>query len=84
METNACPKTWMAESILVTLLCCLPFGVIGIVNAAKVSSLYASGNYNEAIRASENAGKWTKIGFFAGLIIGILYLIVIVLGYASI
>ena len=37
METNVCPKTWMAESILVTILCCLPFGIIGIVNAAKVS-----------------------------------------------
>jgi len=84
METNVCPKTWMAESILVTILCCLPFGIIGIVNAAKVSSLYNSGNYNEAVRASENAGKWTKIGFIVGLVLGILYLIITALGYASI
>ena len=67
METNTCPKTWMAESILVTIFCCLPFGIAGIVFAAKVSSLYAAGKYEEAEAASKNAGKWTKIGFFCGL-----------------
>lgn len=25
------PKTWLVESILVTLFCCLPFGIVGIV-----------------------------------------------------
>lgn len=60
METNTCPKTWMAESILVTIFCCLPFGIAGIVFAAKVSSLYAAGKYEEAEAASKNAGKWTK------------------------
>ena len=32
------PKTWLVESILVTLFCCLPFGIAGIVNASKVES----------------------------------------------
>ena len=64
METQPCPKTWMAESILVTIFCCLPFGIAGIVFAAKVSSLYAAGQYEEAVEASNNAAKWTKIGFF--------------------
>lgn len=63
METQPCPKTWMAESILVTIFCCLPFGIAGIVFAAKVSSLYAAGKYEEAVEASNNAAKWTKIGF---------------------
>ena len=34
MEENVQPKTWLVESILVTLFCCLPFGIVGIVNAA--------------------------------------------------
>lgn len=67
METNVCPKTWMTESILVTLFCCLPFGIVGIIHASKVSSLFAQGNYDEALQASQNAGKWTKIAFFCGL-----------------
>ena len=66
------PNNWLVESILVTLFCCLPFGIAGIVNASQVNSRYASGDYAGALRASQNAGKWTKIGFFvrlAGLVI---------------
>lgn len=76
METNACPKTWMAESILVTIFCCLPFGIAGIVYAAKVSALYAAGRTEEAEAASKNAGKWTKIGFIVGLIVIVVYTII--------
>ncbi len=76
METNICPKTWMAESILVTLFCCLPFGIVGIINASKVSSLYTQGNYAEAQQASINAKKWTKIGFFIGVAVVIMYLLI--------
>ena len=76
---NICPKTWMAESILVTLFCCLPFGIVGIINAAKVSSLFATGQTDAAMQASKNAGKWTKIGFFIGLACVILYVFSVVL-----
>ena len=68
MNTNICPKTWMAESILVTIFCCLPFGIVGIINASKVSSLYAQGNYDEAQRASADAKKWTIIGLCVGFV----------------
>lgn len=66
----------MAESVLVTIFCCLPFGIVGIVNASKVTSLYSQGNYTEAQQASSNAKKWTKIGFFAGLAVIIIYLLI--------
>lgn len=76
MSEQVCPKTWMAESILVTVFCCLPFGIAGIVFASKVSSLYAAGNYEAALQASKDAGKWTKIGFIVGLVVIVLYLLV--------
>lgn len=75
MTEPVCPKTWMAESILVTVFCCLPFGIAGIVFASRVSSLYAAGNYEAALQASKNAGKWTKIGFVVGLVAIVLYLL---------
>lgn len=62
------PQTYMWQSILVTLLCCLPFGIAGIVNANKVSSLYAAGQYELAEQASAQAWKWTKIGLILGII----------------
>ncbi len=69
------PKTWLAESILATLFCCLPFGIIGIIKASKVSSEYNRGNYAGAEAASKEAGKWTKISFFIGLAVTICYFI---------
>jgi hypothetical protein len=61
------PKNWLVESILVTLFCCLPFGIVGIINAASVNTKWAQGDYDGAQSASANAGKWTKIGFFIGI-----------------
>lgn len=69
------PKNWMVESILVTIFCCLPFGIVGIINAAKVNSEWAAGRFAEAERASKEAGKWTKIGFFVGIGLLVLYLV---------
>lgn len=70
-----CPKTWLAESILVTLFCCLPFGIVGIIKAASVSSAYESGDYTKAERNSHEAKKWTLIGFFISIVSIILYII---------
>ncbi|MBR1881628.1 MAG: CD225/dispanin family protein [Muribaculaceae bacterium] len=80
------PKTWLVESILVTLFCCLPFGIVGIINASKVSSLWSQGNeagYAASRQASKDAGKWTKIGFFIGLIGIVLYLLILGLGIGA-
>ena len=74
------PKTWMVESILVLIFCCLPFGIVGVVYASKVDGLYHSGRYAEAEEASRNAGKWTKLGFFIGLAVIALYIILIAAG----
>lgn len=73
------PKNWLVESILVTIFCCLPFGIAGIVFAAQVNSRYDAGDYDGALKASNDAGKWTRIGFFAGLVFIALYLIFIFL-----
>lgn len=69
------PKNWLVESILVTLFCCLPFGVAGIVFASQVNSKFAAGDYNGAMQASRDAAKWTKIGFFVGLAVIAAYFI---------
>lgn len=78
------PKNWLVESILVTIFCCLPLGIVGIVNAAQINGRYDRGDYEGALEASRQAGKWTKIGFFASIIGVIIYVIfVFVLGYGG-
>ncbi len=77
------PKTWLVESILVTLFCCLPFGIAGIVNASKVESRFYSGDVEGARRSSADAKKWTTVSFIIGLAGGLIYLIAMVIGIAS-
>lgn len=81
------PKTWLTESILITVL---PFmlcsnmlsllGIVAIVYASKVESLYLRGDYAGAIEAARQAKSWTKITFWVA--IGwILILILLVIGF---
>ena len=73
------PKNWLVEAILVTIFCCLPFGIAAIVFAAQVNSKFDAGDYEGALKASREAAKWTKISFFTGLAVIALYLIFIFL-----
>lgn len=72
------PKNWLVESILATIFCCLPLGIVGIVFASQVNTKYDSGDYPGAEVASKDAGKWTKIAFF----VGIAQIIIVILIYA--
>ncbi|MEO6131396.1 MAG: CD225/dispanin family protein [Saprospiraceae bacterium] len=74
------PKNWLIESIVVTICCCIPFGIVGIVNATKVETLWNSGQKDAALKASQEAGKWVKIGFITGIICIALYMILVFFG----
>lgn len=77
------PKNWLVESILVTVLCCLPFGVAGIVFASQVNSKYDNGDHAGAEKASKQAKTWTLVGAISGFVFLIIYLAVIGLGVAA-
>jgi interferon-induced transmembrane protein len=70
------PKNYLVESILVTIFCCQPFGIISIVYASQVNSKYALGDYEGAKIASKNAKKWVNWGIIAAvvLVVGVLIL----------
>ena len=74
------PKNWLVESILVTILCCLPFGIIGIINATKVDTFWTSGQYEAAHKASREAAKWVKWGAISGFVIIFLYALLMIFG----
>lgn len=71
------PKTWLVEAILATLFCCMPFGLVGIVYASKVSAYFESGNEAAAQMASAEAKKWTLITVGVGVLWWLLYFLVI-------
>lgn len=71
--------THLALSIIVTLLCCLPLGIVGIVYASKVSGLVAAGRYDEARAASDSAKRWSLWGLGIGLVgtlVGVLFQVI--------
>lgn len=63
------PPTNLVWAIIVTICCCLPAGVVAIVYASKVSTLYRRGLYEEAEKASERAMWWVIGGFVGGLVL---------------
>lgn len=79
------PDTHLVGAILITLFCCVPFGVIAIVKATQVSSCYSRGDYGGAVQSSNEAKKWIIWGIVSYLIIVLLYLMLIfVFGVGSI
>lgn len=68
-----CPPTYLAFSIIVTVLCCRIFGVVAIVNSSKVSSLYNQGRYDESLRASNAARNWCIAALVGGVLAAVIW-----------
>ena len=66
---------YLWQSIVVTLCCCLPLGVVGIIFAAQVNTKLAQGDIAGARDASQKAKMFTLIGFGIGIVVIILYAI---------
>ena len=63
------PGNNLVWGILTTLFCCLPFGIVSIVQAAKVDSLWNSGRHAEAQAAADSAKKWAIIAAVSGVVV---------------
>ncbi len=59
----------LAPAILVTLFCCLPFGVVAIVYAAQAMSKSGVGDYAGATVAARSAKLWCWLSFGAGIVV---------------
>ena len=70
--------TYLVQSILVTVLCCLIPGIVAIVKAAQVKSKLEVGDYDGAVRASNSARGWCWASLWLGLVWFILMLFVAV------
>lgn len=68
-------KNWLMESILITVLCCVPLGIGGIVNALKVDRLAAEGDLAGARDASSKAKLFVVIGVVLGIVFSVFYVL---------
>ena len=73
---------YLVQAILVTLCCCLPFGIVSIVYAAQVNTKVKVGDIQGAMDSSGKAKMWCWIGFGCGLvanlIIGVIQVLAII------
>jgi hypothetical protein len=66
-------NNYLVPSILVTLCCCMPFGIVAIVFAAQVNTKLAAGDFAGAEASAKNAKLWCWIGFGCGILVAIGY-----------
>jgi hypothetical protein len=76
-------QNYLVPSILVTLCCCVPAGIVAIVYAAQVNSKLAAGDFTGAQESARLAKIWCWVAFGIGALIGIVYGILGAMGALS-
>ena len=66
----------LTGAILTTLCCCMPFGIVSIVYAAKVNGLVAAGDLAGAQKAADQAKTWIAWGVGIGVVVQLINVIV--------
>ena len=74
------PPNYMVWAVLTTVFCCLPLGIVSIVYAAQVNSRWYSGDREGARSASKSAQIWVWVTFGAGVIAGLIGVLLSILG----
>lgn len=76
--------TYLWQSIVCLVLCCLPLAIPALIFSTKVKPAIELGNLDEAREASKKAKMWCWIAFGVGLVVQVLYLgVVVVAGIAE-
>ncbi len=74
------PPSYLWQSILATLLCCMPPGIVAIVYSALTISALGRGNWHEAKVSSDHARFWLSIAMVGFFVVLILVLVMILSG----
>ncbi len=73
----------LTEAILVTIFCCMPFGVVAIVYAAQVNARLDAGDIAGAQSASRTANNWCWASFLSSLAVGLIWGFFALIGIAN-
>jgi hypothetical protein len=73
----------LTEAILVTIFCCMPFGIVAIVYAAQVNGRLEAGDVAGARSASRTAGNWCWASFWSAVALGVIWGFFALIGIAN-
>ena len=68
-------NTWLIPSILVTVCCCLPFGIVAIVFASKANTCLGMQDYEGAKKAAHTAKIWFWVALGTGIVANFIALV---------
>jgi len=74
---------YLAQSILVTLFCCVPFGIVAIVYSAQVNGKVQAGDIQGAMASSGKARMWAWLSFGIGFAWVLVYAAIVAIGAAT-
>lgn len=75
---------YLVFSILTTIFCCLPFGIVALVYSVGVNSALDAGNIPAALEKSAKAKTWCIVSAASAVVVAILYVIfIVVLGFGA-
>ena len=80
------PINWvpyLVLSIITTLCCCLPFGIVGIVYSTKINSAVNARDWEGAQKAAKTAKIWIIASAIVGFIVEVIYVVMIYAGIAG-
>jgi len=70
------PDNNLVWAILCTVMCCMPLGIVAIIKATKVNTLWAQGDQEGAYKAAADAKKYSIWGAVATVVVIVLYFII--------
>ncbi len=62
---------------IISTIVCFPLGIVSVLSANKVDTLWAEGKQDDAIEESKKAQKWAIFAFIAAIIVYMTYLIML-------
>lgn len=77
------PDNYLAFAIVSAIIFFPPTGIVAIVKAAQVDSLYDRGRYEEAEAMSLSARKFARISLFVGIGIIAFYILLYAIIFAT-
>jgi len=68
---------------ILSLFCCWPLAIVAIIFAAQVNGKVAAGDIAGAMDSSKKAKMFSFIAIGIGLVVGVIYMLLTILGVAA-